>query len=104
MTKHGPPDVLQVQQRPDPPPPKRGEVGSSGWGCWIHGDAALEFIALVLDARYCLAPKPIVDVVGGRATPCRPERARRGLHTRRPHPGESRSAARTDRCRAALSV
>jgi NADPH:quinone reductase-like Zn-dependent oxidoreductase len=26
MTKHGGPDVLQVQQRPDPPPPGDGEI------------------------------------------------------------------------------
>ena len=26
LTKHGPPDVLEVQDRPDPPPPGPGEV------------------------------------------------------------------------------
>jgi NADPH:quinone reductase-like Zn-dependent oxidoreductase len=53
MTKHGPPEALQIQERPDPPPPGAGEVTVAVASTGIAFSEVLARLGL-----YPLAPKP----------------------------------------------
>jgi NADPH:quinone reductase-like Zn-dependent oxidoreductase len=53
MTKHGPPEAMQVQERPDPPAPGRGEVTVDVAAVGINFAEVLARIGL-----YPSAPKP----------------------------------------------
>ena len=64
ITKHGPPSVLKVQDRPDPPPPTAGQVRISVHAAGVNFADHLARVGLYPDA-----PKvpSVVGYEGGRA-------------------------------------
>src|ERR1700679_589780 len=50
ITKHGPPSVLKVQDRPDPPPPSAGQVRISGRAAGVDFADHLARVGLSPDA------------------------------------------------------